>query len=144
MFVSRKYPRELQLIASSHRVSLIGFNLRVSTPPRATKAPPRKFSQTVQSLTGATTTTALASAFSASSVVVLYFYPGRSVTHNIHTCQRLRHTNIIVGVGKERRIKIGPWRYYLKRQHPLVELPRGLLALCRRPYGGERHWHAIA
>ena len=27
----------------------------------------------------------------------------------------------------------------LPRQHPLLELPGGLLALCRRTFGSERH-----
>ena len=39
---------------------------------------------------------------------------------------RVRCTNTGVGVGKERRTKIGPWRN-LKRQHPLLELPWGLM-----------------
>ena len=32
----------------------------------------------------------------------------------------------------------------LKKQHPLLELPWGLLALCRRTLGSERHWSSIA
>ena len=39
--------------------------------------------------------------------------------------------------------------YYLvhgdpQRQHPLHELPRGLLSLCRRTLGSERHRYAVA
>ena len=49
----------------------------------------------------------------------------------------------LVGVGKERRTKFGP-RWYLKRQHPLLELPLGLLALCRWTLGSERHRYVIA
>ena len=32
----------------------------------------------------------------------------------------------------------------MKRQHPLLELPGGLLALCRWTLGSERHRYAIA
>ena len=48
-----------------------------------------------------------------------------------------------VGVRNERRTEIGPWRY-LKRQNPLLELPRRLLALRRQTLGSERHRYATA
>ena len=41
----------------------------------------------------------------------------------------------IVAVGKETRTLIGPW-WYLPRQHPLLEVPQELMALCRRTLGG--------
>ena len=63
--------------------------------------------------------------------------------HTTWLLQWLVFTNVhyipVVGVGKERRIKIGPWWWNLKRQNPLVQLPWGLLALCRRTLGTERH-----
>ena len=46
-------------------------------------------------------------------------------------------------VGKEIHTKTGSWRH-LKRHHPLLELRRALLALCRRTLGSERHRYAIA
>ena len=39
--------------------------------------------------------------------------------------------------------KNGPW-WNLKRQYPFLKLPWGLLALCRRTLGIERHRYAIA
>ena len=55
------------------------------------------------------------------------------------------HIIPIVVVGKDRRILIGAWGY-LNRQHPLLKLPRGLLALCRWILhgGNKRHQYAIA
>ena len=59
-----------------------------------------------------------------------------------HTFQPLQ------GVGKERRTKIGPWSYISKTKYstPLLEIPLGLLALCRRTLVGsdDHHLHAIA
>ena len=50
----------------------------------------------------------------------------------------------IVGVGKEGQTLVGPWDN-LNRQHPLLKIPRGLLAVsCRRTLGGERHRYAVA
>ena len=42
-------------------------------------------------------------------------------------------------------IIIGSMHDNLQRQHPLLELPWGLLVLCRRTLGGsESHWYAMA
>ena len=49
---------------------------------------------------------------------------------------------LILGWG-EGRTKLVP-SDFLNRQHPLLELPRGLMALCRRTLGGERHRYATA
>ena len=57
----------------------------------------------------------------------------------------ITHANYIkiVHVGKERPTFIGPWSY-LKRQHSLLELKWGLLALCRQTVGSERDRYVIA
>ena len=49
----------------------------------------------------------------------------------------------IVGVGKERHTINWLVPDELQRQHPLLELPWELLALCRRTLGSERHRYAI-
>ena len=41
-----------------------------------------------------------------------------------------RSTVPIVGMGKERRTRTGPWRY-LKRQHPLLELNCMVITYCK-------------
>ena len=56
-------------------------------------------------------------------------------------CVSYMSTVPIVGVGEEMQ-KSRPWN--LKRQHPLLELPYGLLALCRRTLGSGRHRYALA
>ena len=62
--------------------------------------------------------------------------------YTVHFC--IAHVHVpIVGVGKERRTKNAPW-CYLNSQYPLLELPWGLQALCRRILGSERHWYTIA
>lgn len=48
------------------------------------------------------------------------------------------HCTSHVGVGKEKRTLIGPW-LNTKRNLPLIELPRELLALCWRILRSERH-----
>ena len=49
----------------------------------------------------------------------------------------------IKAVGKERGTNICQ-SGFLNRQHPLLELPWGLLALCRRTLGSERLQHTMA
>ena len=44
-------------------------------------------------------------------------------------------TTTVIMAGEMERIKIGPWGFP-NRQHPLLELPRGLMALCGRTLGG--------
>ena len=73
-------------------------------------------------------------------VRLLYF-----VYHTFNTymssCHHV-HCAPVVGVEKERRTKNCPW-WHLKRQHPLLELPWGLLALCRQTLGSERYRYAM-
>ena len=57
-------------------------------------------------------------------------------------CIAHAHYITIVGAENERRTLIGS-RWYLQRQHPLLELPWGLLALCRRTLSSERHPYTI-
>ena len=52
----------------------------------------------------------------------------------------------VVGVGKERRTRIGRRKreFSLCRQHPRLKLSLGLSALCRQTLGGMPHRYAIA
>ena len=56
----------------------------------------------------------------------------------IHTCIRDYCINNNGEWGKRKS------RIRILRQHPLLELPWGLLALCRRTLGSERHRYIIA
>ena len=53
-----------------------------------------------------------------SSIVFGFTTKMLNMTNNNHNIPIL-----VVGAGSERRIKIGPWQN-LKREHPLLELPR--------------------
>ena len=49
----------------------------------------------------------------------------------------------IVGAGQDGHTLIAPWGY-LNRKYLLLELPRTLLALCRRTLRGGRYAYAMA
>ena len=64
--------------------------------------------------------------------------PGEAMLEqkNFQVCVPLQYSTCRLGVLLT--------RYHLNRRHPLLEVLRGLLTLCRRPLGGERHRCATA
>ena len=79
--------------------------------------------------------------------------PTKSISVSHMTCPLLVDTNIailliiiVVGVGKERRIKLIHGETYQKVAAPVTRttLLGDCLVPCPRTLGGEHHWHAIS